>query len=408
VIERLTPTVRNVALAAVFLLTFWFLWSVRSVLNPLILAYLLAFVLHPLVLRLERRGWQRRRAVNLIFCAFAIVLTLIGTGIFFQGRGLARELVSDDGLGLKVRQRLEQAIEDHHQEISWLIQLLPRSEASKRNPPQPAVREPKREEVAPSPSELQPEDAPAQLKRELNEWWSSWVTDKEGGLQAADLGAKFGTGALFVLQHVFGSVFTLLTLLILLPIYTYFFLFELERIHRFVARYLPRRDRARLVRIGTQIGEVLASFFRGRLLVCAAKGTFLAVGLFAFGIDFALLIGFGTGFLSLIPFVGSAIGFVLALFVGMLEHSVVDALWRVGLVFFLAELFENYILIPKILGNSLGLHPIVVIFSLMAGAASMGMFGLLIALPLTATLVILAREFLLPTLAELADKDKPL
>ncbi len=415
-IERLSPTVRNLALAAIFLLTFWFLWSVRSVLNPLILAYLLAFVLHPLVLRLERRGWKRRRAVNVIFCGFAIVLTLIGTGIFFQGRGLARELVSDDGLGLKVRQRLEQAIEEYHEEISWLIQLLPRSEASKANgaqtPPQAALPA--------TPPETQtdpliqrdtlvvvvPEDAPAQLKRELGEWWSSWITDKEGGLQAADLGTKVSTSAFFVLQHVFGSVFTLLTLLILLPIYTYFFLFELERIHRFIARYLPRRDRARLVRIGTQIGEVLAAFFRGRLLVCAAKGTFLAVGLFAFGVDFALLIGFGTGFLSLIPFVGSAIGFVLALLVGMLEHSVIDALWRVGLVFFLAEMFENYILIPKILGNSLGLHPIVVIFSLMAGAASMGMFGLLIALPLTATLVILAREFLLPTLAELADKDK--
>jgi len=64
------------------------------------------------------------------------------------------------------------------------------------------------------------------------------------------------------------------------------------------------------------------------------------------------------------------------------------------------------VLLPRILGNSLGLHPIVVIFSLMAGAASLGMFGLLIALPLTATLVILAREFLLPVLADLADNDR--
>jgi predicted PurR-regulated permease PerM len=159
------------------------------------------------------------------------------------------------------------------------------------------------------------------------------------------------------------------------------------------------------MRIGGQIGEVLANFFRGRLLVCVAKGTFLTVGLYACGVDYALLLGMGTGFLSLVPFVGSAIGFVMALLVGMLEHSVVESLLRVGIVFALAELFENYVLIPKILGNSLGLHPIIVIFSLMAGAASLGMFGLLVALPLTATLVILGREFLLPTLAELADKD---
>jgi predicted PurR-regulated permease PerM len=67
---------------------------------------------------------------------------------------------------------------------------------------------------------------------------------------------------------------------------------------------------------------------------------------------------------------------------------------------------ENYVLIPKIIGDSLGLHPIVVIFSLLAGAASLGMFGLLIALPLAASLVILAREFLLPVLADLADQDR--
>ena len=94
-IDRLSPSARKVALVALFILVGWFLWSVRSVLNPLILGYLLAFVVHPLVLRLERKGWKRRRAVNFIFGAFAVLLTLIGLGIFFQGRGLARELASE-------------------------------------------------------------------------------------------------------------------------------------------------------------------------------------------------------------------------------------------------------------------------------------------------------------------------
>jgi predicted PurR-regulated permease PerM len=383
------------------------MWSVRTVLNPLILAYLLAFVAHPLVLKLERRGWKRRRAVNVIFASFALLMVLIGTGIFFQGRGLARELGSEDGLGLKVRERLEQAIEQYHDEISWAIQLLPRRAEEKKGETPAKVgtpSEPKTDSSAALGTPESNEDRAAELKRELREWWSSWFTDKNSA-QAADLSAKFGGGVLFLLQQVFGSLLTIFTLAALLQIYTYFFLFELERIHRFIARYLPRRDRARLMRIGGQIGEVLANFFRGRLLVCVAKGAFLTVGLYACGVDYALLLGLGTGFLSLVPFVGSAIGFVMALLVGMLEHSVLESLVRVGIVFGLAELFENYVLIPKILGNTLGLHPIIVIFSLMAGAASLGMFGLLIALPLTATLVILGREFLLPTLAELADKD---
>lgn len=401
-IDRLTPNARKVALTVVFVLVAWFLWSVRAVLNPLILAYLLAFVVHPLVLKLERRGWKRRRAVNVIFASFALLLVLIGAGIYFQGRGLARELGSEDGLGVKVRERLEQAIEQHHDEVSWIIQLLPRRTEEKKAETPPHAVAPVQPDT-PTAKESS-EDRAAELKAELREWWGSWFTEKTSA-QAEDITTQLGAGALFLVRQVFGSLFVIFTLVILLPIYTYFFLFELERIHRFIARYLPRRDRARLMRIGGQIGEVLANFFRGRLLVCVAKGTFLTVGLYAFGVDYALFIGMGTGFLSLVPFVGSAVGFVMAVLVGMLELSLLESLVRVGIVFLLAELFENYILIPKILGNSLGLHPIIVIFSLMAGAASLGMFGLLIALPLTATLVILGREFLLPTLAELADKD---
>ena len=444
-IDRLSPTARNVALFALFVLVGWFLWSVRSVLNPLILGYLLAFVVHPLVLRLERRGWKRRRAVNFIFGAFAILLTLLGLGIYFQGRGLARELASENGLGRTVRERLEESIDNYHDQISWVIQFLPKRGAD--HPRAPVDGSVPRDPQSPNPGastnpsgsgptaganpsganpntsgagSTTPDGAPkpegpvthassvgdktADLKRQLGEWWSAWSSDENGGV-AIEMGSV-GSAVLSLLGGVKDALLSFGVLLILLPIYTYFLLFELERIHRFVARYLPRRDRERLVRIGTQIGEVLATFFRGRLLVYLAKGAFLALGLAVSGVDYAVLIGFGTGFLSLIPFVGSAIGLVMALLVAMIEHSLVGSLVRVGIVFGAAEMLENYVLLPRILGNSLGLHPIVVIFSLMAGAASLGMFGLLIALPLTATLVILAREFLLPVLADLADNDR--
>jgi predicted PurR-regulated permease PerM len=140
--------------------------------------------------------------------------------------------------------------------------------------------------------------------------------------------------------------------------------------------------------------------------VCLCKGIFLALGLWIAGVQYSVLIGLGTGFLTLIPFVGSLIGFIVALVFAFLDYDVFSSLMRTGIVFLLAEALENYVLIPKILGDSLGLHPIVVIFSLLAGAASLGMFGLLIALPLTASLVILAREFVLPVLADLADQDR--
>ena len=382
-IDRLTPTWRRVALSALFVLVLWFSWSVRSVLNPLILGYLLAFVLHPLVLKLERRGWQRKRAVNFIFGAFAVGLCLVGLLVFLQGRSLARELSSDAGLGAKINLRVDQALETYKPQIQWVAQLL----------------QPKPSNAAPS-SEMSAED----LTGALRKWWDDWLND-ERTVKAGEAGLGALGAAFTVVQRVFGSVMEFALLLVLLPIYTWFLLFELEGIHSFIARYLPRRDRERIVRIGGQIGEVLATFFRGRLLVCLIKGGILALGLWLAGVDFALLLGLGTGFLSLIPFFGSLIGFVLALLVGLIEFEVVTALWHVGLVFFVAEMLENYLLLPRILGESLGLHPVVVSFALMAGAASMGMFGLLIALPLTATIVILCREFLLPVLAEIADKD---
>jgi predicted PurR-regulated permease PerM len=196
-------------------------------------------------------------------------------------------------------------------------------------------------------------------------------------------------------------------LVVLVPLYTYYLLFELDRVHGFFGRYVPKRERARVARVGNQVGEVLAHFFRGRLLVCVLKGALLTVGLFVADVPYAFLLGMGSGFLSLIPAVGPLIGFVGAFLLGVLvgEHSFVGSLVRTGLVFGLAELVEGYVLIPKVLGDSLGLHPVVVLFSLLAGGAALGLFGVLVALPLTASLVILAREFVLPALGRFADED---
>jgi predicted PurR-regulated permease PerM len=391
VIDRLSPVARNLALVCLFALLGWFFWIVRSVLNPLILAYLLAFILHPLVLTLERRGWTRRAAVNLIFITFLVLISMVGFVFFQQGRGMVREMSAEKGISEQVRARVEQGLKDYQREIDWVLRAI------HKEPPPDAVATPG--ETPEAGTKLRSfEDLQSLVEHAIEDW-------VEGG-QAADAGKEAASWAIPLLKKVFGGVMAFLGLIVLLPIYTWFLLFELERIHSFVQRYLPRRERGRLVKIGTQIGEVLSNFFRGRLLVCLCKGIFLSLGLWIAGIQYSLLIGLGTGFLTLIPFVGSAVGFVVALLFGFLDYDVLSSLLRTGIVFLLAEALENYVLIPKILGDSLGLHPIVVIFALLAGAASLGMFGLLIALPLAASLVILAREFVLPVLADLADQDR--
>lgn len=394
-IDRMPPLWRNLALAALVLFLGWFLYEVRSVVNPLILGYLTAFILHPLVLWLERRRWRRRTAVNFIFASFAVVVASTLVLLWFQGKALGREFTRPDGIGQQIETRVEQALQDHSREVDWLLQFFPEVREGLQDATQ----------VPGAPTEAAPsaQVGSAQLAAALRNWWDSWFTDSQRQ-QAGELGLRAAGGLVLFLQKIFGSLLDFAVLVFLLPIYTYFLLFELERIHRFVAKYLPRSEREKLVKIGSQIGEVLSTFFRGRLLVAAAKGAILALGLWVAGVDFALLLGIGSGVLSLIPFVGTLVGFTLAMVVGFLEYSLLEAALRAGIVFALAEALENYLLIPRIIGDKLGLHTVVVIFALMAGGAAMGMFGLLIALPLAATLVILGREFLVPMLEKFAEE----
>ena len=225
--------------------------------------------------------------------------------------------------------------------------------------------------------------------------------------ETTDLGLAAAQQSVSLLSRFVGGVIAVGGLILLVPLYAYFLLFELGRMHSFVKRYLPKRDREHLSEVADQIGAVIANFFRGRLAVCFLKGLFLSIGLMIVGVDYAFLFGMVSGFLSLIPFVGPFIGFALAAVVGIPEHGVIQALVRTGIVFGVGEVVEGYVLIPKVLGDSLGLHALVVLFAMLAGGAALGMFGILISLPLTASLVILFKEFVLPALQKMADEDGP-
>ena len=355
-------------LAVIGALCLWFAWTIRAVLNPLVLGYLLAYVLHPLVQKIERHGRSRRAAVNLVFIGGFVLFLVVTGGFLAESNRLRRDVASNEVVREEIGSRLTVAREKLEAYL--------------------------------------PEEVDLSTPAEVFAWVREALFEDQDRAQAAGrAGLRAAGGALHVVQRVFGSIAELLGLLLLLPIYTYFLLFELDRIHTFVRRYLPVRDRERLSGIGHKIGEMLANFLRGRLLVCLLKGAILTGGLLVLGVDYAFLFGMGSGFLSLVPVVGPLVGWLCAFLVGILEHDVVGSLWRTGLVFWGAEMIEGYVLVPKVLGDSLGLHPIVVLFAVIAGGAALGLFGILIALPLTAALVILVRELVLPALARLVDEE---
>ena len=400
-LQNLTPARRNLALAAVAALVLWFAWTVRAALNPLMLGLLFAYILHPMVLKLERRGWSRKRAVNLIFGAFGVVALLLALAVFAQARALWRDVSQEGGSIDRLQKQLGEIVASTEQRA---IELGLDLQALQGRPLTLPDGLPK-ENAAPTDASAPPKESalPRGLEKgslldEVFQRARRWAFSPDGAEVA---GGVWGT-----LGSAFGSLLTLLTLLFLVPLYTWFLLFELERISAFVRSYIPANQREQWSRIGAQMAEMLGAFFRGRLLVCLLKGLILTVAMAALGVPYSLLAGMLGGVLSLSPVVGPGVGYLVAFLLALLTHDPAGATWRVGVVFAIGEAVETYVLIPRVLGERLGLPTVVVLASLTIFGAALGLFGLLLALPLTAAIVILARELLLPALKEFAEGRK--
>jgi predicted PurR-regulated permease PerM len=372
-IDRLPRAWRNAALVVLAALVLWFCWSIRSVINPLLLGYLFAYILHPAVQKLEDRGLSRRVSVLVIFLGGFVLMAGMLLGIVLQTKALVTDVITDEEMHARIEARFDAFYAHQEERFEWV---------------------PSRDTL-PNPGEVL-------------EWVRAFVEEHQDAAQTA--GAKSveaAGGFLGVIGDLFGTLIAIGGLFVLVPLYTYYLLFEIGRVNAWFRSYIPRGERERVTRVAGQIGEVLSNFFRGRLLVCLMKGVVIFVGLLVLGIPYPFLFGMLGGFLSIIPFVGPTIAFAGALLIGISGDGVVGSLWRCGVVFGLAEILEGYVFIPRIMGQSLGLHEVVVLFALIAGGAALGMFGVLIALPVAAVIAILFREFVVPALRDWAEEGPP-
>jgi hypothetical protein len=216
----------------------WFCWTVRSVLNPLILAYLLAFILHPLVLTLERRGWKRRSAVNFIFGAFLALLTLLGFLIVQQGRGMSASSRRSRGFGAGPRA-------DRRGVHNTRRRSTGRCGSSDKE----------KSERQTTPGDTMIVSGELRSYEDLQRFCSRRSTTGCRERDTAEPDRRRGGRHLPAApQRVRGRVLVPRPSL-LLPIYTWFLLFELEGIHGFLQRYLPSRERARSSRSGRRSGR---------------------------------------------------------------------------------------------------------------------------------------------------------
>ena len=187
--------------------------------------------------------------------------------------------------------------------------------------------------------------------------------------------------------------------LALIPVVMFYVLRDWKMIGERLDELVPRdwRDRGRTI-VG-QIDDVLAEFLRGQFSVMVVLAVYYAVGLTIAGLDHALAIGMLTGLLVFIPYVGFGLGFVLGIVAALLQWSGWPAFMGVLAVYGIGQLLENYVLVPWLVGDRIGLHPIAVIFALLAFGQLFGFAGVLLALPVSAALLVglrhLRAEYLL-------------
>jgi predicted PurR-regulated permease PerM len=317
------------------------LWLLQDILLPFIAGFVLAYFLDPVADRLERLGLPRLVATTLIL-ALAVAAVVISFLILVP-------VLSDQALKLA-------------QDLPELVKALIA----------------KLDEVVPQ-----------NLKDLLA---------NAGGTSSGSLGEMVGKATGWVatfLQSVWSggmALVNLLSLLIVTPIVAFYLLADWDRLVAKVDSWLPRDHLEDVRNIARDVDTALAGFIRGQGTVCLALGLFYAIGLSLAGLKFGLAIGMGAGLLSFIPYVGAIIGGVLAIGVGLVQFWPDYTMVLIIIAIFAAGQFlEGNFLSPKLVGSSIGLHPVWLMFALFAFGYLFGFVGLLLAVPLAAVAGVLVR-----------------
>jgi predicted PurR-regulated permease PerM len=183
-----------------------------------------------------------------------------------------------------------------------------------------------------------------------------------------------------------------ISLLVVTPVVAFYLLLDWDRMVETIDSWVPVDQRATVRQIASDIDRAISGFLRGQTLVCLILGAIYAIGLFALGLNFGILIGLSAGILSFIPYVGSLLGLIVAVAVAIAQFSPEwSMVGLVLLVFVIGQFIEGNILAPKLVGETIGLHPVWLMFALLAAGSLFGFLGLLIAVPLAAAIGVLTR-----------------
>ncbi|HEX7342282.1 MAG TPA: AI-2E family transporter [Rhodanobacteraceae bacterium] len=317
------------------------IWLLSPVLMPFVLAGMLAYLCDPLADRLERWHLNRTLAASIVFAIMVLVVV-----------GIALLLVP------LIQRQVVHLIESLPSYATWIKQV-----------------------------------AMPWLQIHLHLKPGSFNSEKVMAALQGHIGSVSSIVA-STLARVSKSGFGIamwLTNLVLIPVVTFYLLRDWDRLVAHLDGLLPRRQRPTIVRLARESNQVLGAFVRGQLLVMVALGIIYGVGLTLIGLKVGPLIGMVAGLLSFVPYLGFITGLVAALIAVMVQYGDWLHLGLLAIVFAIGQMMEGYVLVPKLVGDKIGLHPVAVIFAVLAGGHLFGFLGVLLALPAAAVIMVLLR-----------------
>lgn len=316
-------------------------WLLSPVLMPFAIAGMLAYMCDPLADRLEKWKLNRTLAVSIVFAV--MVLVVIGVLLL---------------LIPLVQRQVVHLIESLPSYVAWVKQV-----------------------------------AMPWIQVHLHLAPGSFDADKIMDALRSHIGSVSSIVAV-TLAKVSKSGFGIalwLTNLVLIPVVTFYLLRDWDRMVAQIDRLLPRRQRPTIVRLARESNQVLGAFVRGQLLVMVALGIIYGVGLKLIGLDVGPLIGMVAGLLSFVPYLGFITGLVAAVIAVLVQFGDWFHLGLLAIVFAIGQAMEGYVLTPKLVGDKIGLHPVAVIFAVLAGGQLFGFLGVLLALPAAAVIMVAVR-----------------
>jgi predicted PurR-regulated permease PerM len=240
------------------------------------------------------------------------------------------------------------------------------------------------------------------IQHTVTPWIQQRMNVPEGSLPVAEFKSVIaenwkGAGHLLTLvwAKVAGSSLALLVglaNLVLIPVVTFYLLRDWDVLMSHIRNLLPRSAENTVVALAKESDEIIGAFIRGQLLVMLALGGVYSLGLWFVGLDLALILGLTAGLASVVPYMGFLVGIAAATIAAFFQFNEWLPLLGVGAVFTVGQMLEGMVLTPLLVGDRIGLHPVAVIFAIMAGGQLFGFTGVLLALPAAAVIMVLLRH----------------